>query len=54
MPVDGIYGPRTQRGVRIAQQREGIAVDGVYGPQTARNIRHRVFGSFTNCARLPG
>jgi Putative peptidoglycan binding domain len=44
---DGIYGPRTQRGVRIAQQLAGVTADGVYGPQTAVAIRHRVFGSFS-------
>jgi murein L,D-transpeptidase YcbB/YkuD len=52
MPVDGIYGPRTQRGVRVAQQAAGVTADGIYGPQTARAIRQRVFGSFTRCARL--
>ncbi|UOE93008.1 N-acetylmuramoyl-L-alanine amidase [Alkalihalobacillus sp. LMS39] len=34
VPVDGLYGPVTERAVREFQQSEGITVDGIVGPQT--------------------
>lgn len=33
-PIDGIFGPRTERAVRSFQQQAGVGVDGVVGPQT--------------------
>jgi lysozyme family protein len=37
-PIDGIAGPATTRGVRIFQQRTGLAVDGKAGPATRRAL----------------
>jgi len=33
-PIDGIYGPQTERTVREFQQSVGITVDGIAGPET--------------------
>lgn len=33
--VDGIYGEKTYRAVRLFQQKNGLTVDGVVGPKTA-------------------
>jgi murein DD-endopeptidase MepM/ murein hydrolase activator NlpD len=43
--LDGVRGPATDRAVRAAQRRAGLAVDGVVGPQTRRALRLRPFGS---------
>ena len=34
IPVDGVFGPRTEEAVKKLQQQKGLAVDGVVGPQT--------------------
>jgi peptidoglycan hydrolase-like protein with peptidoglycan-binding domain len=36
--VDGVFGPRTEAGVRALQQARGITVDGIVGPQTWQQI----------------
>jgi peptidoglycan hydrolase-like protein with peptidoglycan-binding domain len=36
--VDGIFGPRTEAGVKALQGDTGIAVDGIVGPQTWQKI----------------
>jgi peptidoglycan hydrolase-like protein with peptidoglycan-binding domain len=36
--VDGVFGPRTESGVRALQQATGITVDGIVGPQTWQQI----------------
>jgi peptidoglycan hydrolase-like protein with peptidoglycan-binding domain len=36
--VDGVFGPRTEAGVRALQQATGIVVDGIVGPQTWQQI----------------
>ncbi|MGI6485376.1 MAG: peptidoglycan-binding protein [Thermoanaerobacterales bacterium] len=33
-PVDGIFGPKTERAVRQFQRDNNIKIDGVVGPQT--------------------
>jgi len=33
-PIDGIYGYKTYRAVRLFQQKNGLKVDGIAGPQT--------------------
>ena len=33
-PVDGIFGPLTEAGVRAFQERSAITVDGIVGPET--------------------
>ncbi len=38
-PVDGIFGPLTERGVRSAQQRYGLEVDGLAGRLTVAALR---------------
>jgi peptidoglycan hydrolase-like protein with peptidoglycan-binding domain len=36
--VDGMFGPRTESGVRALQQATGLTVDGIVGPQTWQQI----------------
>jgi peptidoglycan hydrolase-like protein with peptidoglycan-binding domain len=36
--VDGVFGPRTESGVRALQQATGVTVDGIVGPQTWQQI----------------
>ena len=33
-PVDGVFGPKTERAVRDFQRAAGIDVDGIAGPMT--------------------
>lgn len=33
-PIDGIFGPRTERAVIQFQKNNGLKVDGIVGPQT--------------------
>ena len=37
-PIDGIYGPRTQKAVMAFQAAQGLAVDGIVGPDTTRAL----------------
>jgi peptidoglycan hydrolase-like protein with peptidoglycan-binding domain len=37
-PVDGIYGPKTEAGIKAFQKARGITVDGIYGPDTANHL----------------
>jgi DNA invertase Pin-like site-specific DNA recombinase len=37
-PIDGQYGPLTQRAVQRFQRAQGLVVDGVIGPQTSRRL----------------
>jgi peptidoglycan hydrolase-like protein with peptidoglycan-binding domain len=36
--VDGVFGPRTESGVRALQQARSITVDGIVGPETWQQI----------------
>jgi peptidoglycan hydrolase-like protein with peptidoglycan-binding domain len=40
-PVDGLFGPRTERATRRFQRRHGLRVDAVAGPRTLRSLRRR-------------
>lgn len=37
--IDGIFGPLTERAVRLAQQHGNVGVDGIVGPQTWKVLR---------------
>ena len=41
-PIDGRFGPRTERAVRHAQRRFGVSVDGVVGPRTRAALAARL------------
>jgi peptidoglycan hydrolase-like protein with peptidoglycan-binding domain/DNA-binding CsgD family transcriptional regulator len=41
-PVDGLFGPRTERAVRSFQRSHGLIVDGIVGPQTRTHMRYHV------------
>ncbi len=38
IPVTGVFGPRTQWGVKWYQKQKGLLEDGVFGPKTARGL----------------
>jgi hypothetical protein len=40
-PVDGLFGPRTERATRRFQARHGLRVDAIVGPRTLRVLRER-------------
>ena len=41
-PIDGLFGPLTEGGVRRFQRRAGLRVDGLVGPKTATRLAHRI------------
>jgi peptidoglycan hydrolase-like protein with peptidoglycan-binding domain len=43
-PIDRVFGPRTDAGVRWYQHMRGIAVDGQVGPQTWKQMGVRWSG----------
>ncbi|MDR3289001.1 MAG: spore cortex-lytic enzyme [Peptococcaceae bacterium] len=45
-PLDGIFGPKTQQGVRLFQAEHGISVDGLAGTQTIQELK-RLTGEST-------
>lgn len=49
-PVDGAFGPMTQRAVRAFQTRHGLIVDGVAGPQTLGKLQE-VYGMVVRMAQ---
>lgn len=40
IPVDGTFGPQTERAVRVYQRARGLHLDGIIGPQTASALMH--------------
>jgi peptidoglycan hydrolase-like protein with peptidoglycan-binding domain len=40
-PVDGLFGPRTERATRRFQRRHGLRVDAIAGPRTLTALRRR-------------
>ncbi len=42
--VDGIFGPRTERGVRRFQEKNGLTADGIVGPKTWAALRPYLTG----------
>ncbi len=46
LSTDGVFGPRTDRAVRLSQRREGLyPPDGIAGPLTMAALRHLTAGS---------
>jgi peptidoglycan hydrolase-like protein with peptidoglycan-binding domain len=45
LAVDGMYGPDTQRAVRLTQAATGAMPDGIYGPQTRHDMNWPVAGT---------
>ncbi|PHP67252.1 peptidoglycan-binding protein [Zhengella mangrovi] len=39
LPIDGTFGPQTERAVRAFQSDHGLAVDGIAGPRTLEGLR---------------
>ncbi|HEY1012917.1 MAG TPA: peptidoglycan-binding domain-containing protein, partial [Herpetosiphonaceae bacterium] len=53
-PVDGVFGPLTERAVVAFQTRNRLASDGIVGPATWRALRHPDPCSATDTAeRIP-
>ncbi|MGW4234265.1 peptidoglycan recognition protein family protein [Streptomyces sp. NPDC004980] len=48
LDVDGIFGPRTETGVKWLQLKVGVSADGMWGPDT-----EAAYGSYEDGARLP-
>lgn len=46
-PADGIFGPKTQAGVRLFQKEHGLTVDGIAGPNTIRELKRLTGESVT-------
>ena len=40
-PIDGIYGPATESGVKAMQTALGVTSDGIYGPETHNALRNK-------------
>jgi len=51
-PLDGIFGPKTERAVRLFQQEHGLKVDGIAGTQTIKELK-RLTGESTNATGQP-
>ncbi len=52
--TDGIFGAKTETGLRAAQSAAGTTVDGVYGPRTRDAIRWWGGTTTYNCGRYNG
>ncbi len=46
--VDGIYGNKTEKAIRLFQQKNGLTVDGIAGPETLKAIGISSGGTGTN------
>lgn len=47
---DGIFGPRTERQVRLFQKKHKLKVDGIVGPKTLKVLNERYLGSDSTAA----
>lgn len=52
--IDGIFGPKTQQGVKNFQSRSGLSIDGVVGPKTARTLFDKRARSQELRVNMPG
>lgn len=46
-PIDGIFGAKTEAGVRLFQKEHGLAVDGIAGPRTIGELKRLTGQSVT-------
>lgn len=53
-PIDGIFGPKTEAGVRLFQKEHGLVVDGIAGPNTIRELKRLTGESVTVGGRAVG
>ena len=53
-PIDGRYGPRTERAVSRFQSAHGLNVDGIAGPQTFGELKRLAAGRPTTSRPTPG
>jgi hypothetical protein len=54
LSADGIFGAKTESGLRTAQSTEGTSADGVYGPHTRDAIRWWGGTTTFNCGNYNG
>lgn len=53
-PLDGIFGPNTERAAKAFQRGHGLVADGIVGPKTAVRLWADLFAWSEGAERIPG